>query len=143
MPNYPEYEYGDTDETLYATDAYSGSDADLDNTAPVDDTDGYTADIDLTQKLFAALEFVFTPSNATDNLVLKLFKSLDNSWDGDELPIQEITVDNSNAEELYPFLIDPSFGPGHYRFSMQSSGATTTFDIKVLMRRARLEIATT
>jgi hypothetical protein len=142
MPNYVEYEYGATDEELYATNLYSGTDADLDNTAPVDDTDGYTSNIDLTQKMFATIDFTFTGSGSTDDLLLKLFKRRDNTWDGDEIAIWQNAIPNDGSEDIFSFTIDLSFGPGHYRFSMQSAGGTDTFDILVEMRRVRMEIPT-
>lgn len=142
MANYPEYEYDSSDTELYKTDGYGGSDADLDNTTPVDDTDGYTSDIDLTQKLGCVVDFKFDASGSTDDLVLKLFKRRDNSWDNDEIAIMEITVPSDGSEDIFSFTIDDSFGPGHYRFSMQSSN-TETFDIDVEARYYRYEVATT
>ena len=142
MANYPEWEYAGSDTELYSTNLYSGSDADLDNTAPVDDTDGYTANIDLTQKTGAVIMFKFDASGSTDNLSLKLFKRHDSSWDGDEIAIDEVEVDSDGSEDIYTYDILPAMGPGHYRFSMQSSGASDTFDIDVQMRTYRWEIAT-
>lgn len=141
MANYPEYEYGGSDTELYKTNLYGGSDADLDNTAPVSDSDGYTSDIDLTQKVGCVIDFKFTGSGSTDDLVLTLYKRRDSSWDGDEMAIGSWTVDNDGSEDIYPFTIDESFGPGHYRFAMQSSGGTDTFDIDVEARYYRYEIA--
>jgi hypothetical protein len=129
------YNYGGSDEELYQTNLYSGSDADLDNTAPVDDTDGYTSGIDLTSKIFAVIDFKFDASGATDDLILKLFRRNDSSWEGDEIAIDEITVSSDGTEDIFSYVIGPSHGPGHYRFSMQSGGASDTFDIDVQMRR--------
>lgn len=142
MANFPEYEYDGSDVELYKTDLYGGSDADLDNTAPVDDTDGYTSDIDLTQKTGIVIDFKFDASGATDNLVLKLFKRRDSSWDGDEMSIAEIEIDSDGSEDIFHYTIDELFGPGHYRFSMNSDGATDTFDIDIEGRYYRYEIAT-
>lgn len=133
------YSYGGSDEELYKTDQYSGSDADLDNTAPVDDTDGYTSDIDLTDNIYAAIDFKFDASGATDDLVLTLFRRRDSSWDGDEIAIWAVTVDSDGSEDVYAVDLGPhkGFGPGFYRFAMQSSGSTNTFDIEVQMRRVK------
>lgn len=142
MANYPEYEYDGGDVELYKTDLYSGSDSDLDNTAPVDDTDGYTSDIALETKVGAVIDFEFDASGASDDLILKLFKRRDSSWDGDEIAIWSQTVESDGSEDIFSFTIDPSFGAGHYRFSIQSSAGTDTFDIDVEMRTYRYEIAT-
>ncbi|MDY6888148.1 MAG: hypothetical protein SVV88_11010 [Pseudomonadota bacterium] len=142
MANYPEYEYDGSDSELYQTNLYTGTDADLDNTAPVDATDGYTSDIDLTQKTGCVIDFKFDSSGTTDNLVLKLYRRRDSSWDGDEIAIDSITVTSDGTEDIFSYMINESHGPGHYRFSMQSSGATDTFDIDVQCRYYRYEIAT-
>jgi len=142
MANYPQRLYDDTDTELYKTNAYGGSDADLDNTTPVNDTDGYTSDINLESKMGMVIDFKFDASGSTDDLVLKLFKRRDNSWDGDEIAVTEVTVDSDGSEDIYHFTIDESFGPGHFRFSMQSAGGTDTFDIDVQGRYYRYEIAT-
>lgn len=142
MANYPEWEYDAADTELYQTNLYGGTDADLDNTAPVDDTDGYTSDINLEQKVGCQVDFKFDASGTTDDLVLKLFKRRDNSWDGDEIEIWSQTVDSDGSEDIFTFTITPEFGAGHYRFSMQSSGATDTFDIDVEARYFRAEVAT-
>lgn len=143
MANYPEIEYDGSDTELYKTNLYGGSDADLDNTAPVDDTDGYTSNIDLTQKVFITTDFKFTGSGSTDNLVLKLFRRRDSSWDGDEIAIFEKTVSNDGSEDIYSHVINANlWGPGHYRYSMQSSGGVDTFDVDVETRYSRYEIAT-
>jgi hypothetical protein len=133
------YSYGGSDEELYKTNAYGGTDADLDNTAPVDDTDGYTSNIDLTDNTEATIDFKFDASGATDDLVLTLYKRRDSSWDGDEIAISSITVPSDNSEDIFNFGISPAkgFSAGHYRFAMQSSGATDTFDINVQMRRVK------
>ena len=142
MANYPEYEYDGSDSELYQTNLYGGTDADLDNTAPVSATDGYTSDIDLTQKIWAVIDFKFDASGTTDDLVLTLYKRRDSSWDGDEISVWSVTVDSDGSEDIYHMTIGPSFGPGHYRFAMQSSGGTDTFDIDVEVRYVRYEVAT-
>jgi len=142
MANYPQYKYDAADTELYKTNLYSGSDADLDNTAPVSDSDGYTSDIDLTAKTHAVIDFKFDGSGTTDDLVLTLYKRRDSSWVGDEIAVWSMTVPSDGSADIFSMTIDPSFGPGHYRFALQSSGATDTFDIEVQARYCRYEIAT-
>lgn len=140
--NYPEWELDGTDTELYKTNLYSGSDADLDNTAPVDATDGFTSDITLTQKLGCVIDLKFDASGSTDDLVVKIYKRRESTWDGDEEPISQINYDNDGAETIVNLTLDESFGPGVFRLSMQSAGATDTFDIDVEGRYFRMEIAT-
>ncbi len=143
MANYPQLLYDVADTSLYATNLYSGSDADLDNTAPVDDTDGYCETIDLTAKTGINIAFKFTASGSTNELILKLFRSHSGTWDGDEDPIRTINVANDGTETIYSFSLDAlQWGAGFYRFSMQSEAANDTFDMNVLARYWRFEIAT-
>lgn len=136
MANYPQYSYDGSSTSLYRTNAYSGTDPD------VDATQRFSTDIDLTQKLFAVCELKFDASGTTDDLKVSLYRSLDNSWDGDELEIFAATIDSDGSEDLWPFMIGPDFGPGHYRFGLKSTGATDTFDIDLNVRFARYEVAT-
>jgi len=133
------YSYGGVDEELYQTNLYGGSDADLDNTAPVDDTDGYTPDIDLTDNMEANIDFKFDASGGTDDLLLTLFARRDSSWDGDEIALFVITVPSDGSEDIYNLKLSPATGfpAGHYRIALQSAGGTDTFDIDVQMRRTK------
>lgn len=133
------YSYGGSDEELYQTNFYGGADADLDNTAPVNDTDGYTSDIDLTDNMEANIDFKFDGSGATDDLLLTIYGRRDSSWDGDEIEIIPITVPSDGSEDIYNLKLSPTTGwaAGHYRIAMQSSGGTDTFDIDVQMRRTK------
>jgi hypothetical protein len=144
MANYPQISYDTSNTPLYATDLYGGTDADLDNTAPVDDTDGYTSTIDLSSKIGAKIAFKFTASGSTDKLVLKLYTALSSTWDGDEELIDEIEVNNDGSETIRNYTINALQyeGPGYYRFSMQSESSNDTFDILVECRYWRGEIAT-
>ena len=117
------------DHELYSTDGYSGSDADIDG------TERFTSDIDLTRETGAAVDFTFDASGATDDLVISLYKTVQSSWDGDEIAIYSTTVDSDNSEDIFHFDITKSYGAGHYRFGMVRSGTTDTFDINVEMRR--------
>jgi hypothetical protein len=138
------YSYGSSDEELYKTDSYGGTDADLDNTTPVDDTDGYTSDIDLTDNMEATIDFKFDASGATDNLLLTLYKRRDSNWDGNEIAKLSVVVDSDGSEDIFSFDLSPALGwsAGHYRFALQSNGGTDTFDITVQMRRTKYTTTT-
>lgn len=136
MANYPEYEYDGSETNIYQTNGYAGSDADVDN------TERFSDDIDLTQKLFAVCELKFDGSGNTDDLHINLYRSLDNTWDGDEIPILRITVDSDGSEDFWSMTIGPDFGPGHYRFGLASSGSVNTFEVDFNVRFARYEVAT-
>jgi hypothetical protein len=135
MPNYPQYSYDASNTSIYRTNAYSGTDPD------VGTTQQFTADIDLTQRVFAVCEITFLASGATDDLKVSLYRSLDNVWDGDELEILSTTIDSDGTEDLWSTTIGPDFGPGHYRFGLKASGVTNTFDINFETRLARYEVA--
>ena len=122
------YAYAEADTKVYKTDGYGGSDAD------VDGTERFTSDIDLTLKTGAAADFKFDGSGSADDLILALYKRRDANWDGDEIKIWSATVDNDGSEDIYHYTIDPSYGAGHFRFGMKSSGGTDTFEIDVEMR---------
>jgi hypothetical protein len=135
MSSYPQYAYDGSSTQLYRTNAYSGSDPD------VGSTPCFSTTLDLTQKVFAVCELKFDGSGATDDLKLSLYRSLDSSWDGDELPLLSIVIDSDGSEDLWSMTIGPDFGPGYYRFALASTGATDTFDIDFATRYARYEIA--
>jgi len=120
--------YDKTDTELYKTDGYGGINNDL------DDTECYTADIDLTVNIGAAIDFKFSGSGNTDDLVLSLYKRRDENWDGDEISLWNATVTNGGSDYVYHFTIDCSYGAGHFRFGMKSSGSTDTFDMDAEMR---------
>jgi len=136
MANYPQYQYDAASTNLYRTNLYSGANPD------VGSTQQFSADIDLTQKLFAACELKFDASGATDDLRVSLYRRLDSVWDGDELELFATTIDSDGSEDLWSFTLGPDLGPGHYRFGLKSSGSTDSFDIDLNARFARLEIAT-
>ncbi|NOY63049.1 MAG: hypothetical protein GXP10_07855 [Gammaproteobacteria bacterium] len=128
------YNYGNSAE-LYKTNLYGGADADIDNTGPVNGSDGYTSNINLTVKLFSTIDFTFTGNNATDDLIIELFRSTVSTWNGNEIAVDSFQISNPGVEAVYSYVIGPSHGPGYYRFSMQSAGATTLFDMDVMQRR--------
>jgi len=135
MASYLQYSYDGSSASIYRTNAYSGTDPDVDATLR------FTADIDLTQKLFAVCELRFDASGTTDDLKVSLYRSLDNTWDGDELEILSLTIDSDGSEDLWSMTIGPDLGPGHYRFGLKSSGATDTFEVDFAVRLARYELA--
>ncbi len=125
------YLYDKTDTELYKTDGYGGSDTD------VDATERFTDNIDLTVNLGANIDIKFTGSGSTDDLVLSLYRRCDASWGGSEIAIWNATVNSDGTESIYNFTMDGSYGAGHYRFGMKSTGATDTFEIDVEMRQWR------
>lgn len=134
------YLYGGSDEELYKTNGIGGgTDADLDDSAPVDDTDGYTSDIDLTDEEIASIAFEFLGNNSTDDLVLTLYRRIGAAWTGTEMSVWSVTITNDGTQKVYPVGIGPHKGhdSGIYRFAMQSDGASTTFDMRTLMRRTK------
>jgi hypothetical protein len=132
MGKHTSYLYDDDDTDLYVTDGYSGSDAD------VAGTEVFTDDIDLTVRQGAEVHFKFDGDNATDDLLLTVYKRNDATWTGNEAAWKAAkTVDNDGTETEYHFSIPAQFTAGHYRFGMVRSGSTTTFDIHVTMRRWR------
>jgi hypothetical protein len=131
------WQYKGNDVTLYATNLYSGTDADVDGTERfAGDT---TTDIDLTLHTYAVVDIKFTGSDATDDLYLNWYKRRDISWTGNELRWKsQLTIANDGTETEYHYTITPAFGPGHFRLGMVRSGSTTTFDIIVVVRTGRL-----
>lgn len=128
------------EEELYQTNGFDGTDADLDNTAPVSATDGYTSDINITDNELASLSFEFLGSNSTDDLVLTLYKRVAAAWTGTEQALLSVTVTNDGSQDVYTGLEigeHRGFGPGIYRVAMQSSDGNTTFDMDALMTRAK------
>ena len=125
------YLYDKIDTELYKTDGYSGSDAD------VDDTERFTKDIDLTVKLNANIDFIFTGSGRIDDLVLSLYKRRNANWTGNEMVIWNTKVNNNGLERAYNFTLNGTYGAGHYRFGMESSGSKNTFEMDVEMRQWR------
>ena len=119
------------EETFYQTNFYGGSDDD------VADTMKYTDDIDLTEKKMVKLSFRIKPTCATDDLILSLFTRHNENWTGFETRWKTaLTVENAGDEQIYSYIIPEAYGPGHYRWGMQS-GATTIFDIELRGTKGR------
>lgn len=133
------YDVGAVEE-LYKTDEFGGSDADLDNTVPVSDVDGYTTDIDLTDEEIAALAFEFLGNNSNDDLILTLFKRIGAAWTGNEILLLSFTVTNAGSRDVFTdweIGEHRGFGPGIYRVGMQSEDTNTTFDMHATMTRTK------
>ena len=125
------YLYDKIDTELYKTDGYGGSDAD------VDDTERFTRNIDLTVKLNANIDFIFTGSGRIDDLVLSLYKRRDANWAGNEMAIWNTKVNNNGLESSYNYTLNGTYGAGHYKFGISSSGSKNTFEMDVEMRQWR------
>jgi len=123
--------YDESDTKLYRTDGYSGTSADVNN------TERYTNDIDLTVNTGAAVDFKFQGSGSTDDFVLSLYKRRNSVWDGNERALWSIIITSDGNEDCYHFTVDGSYGAGHFRFGMQSSGSTDTFEVDAEMRQWR------
>lgn len=132
MPKHISWLFELTDTELYKTNLYSGTDADLDG------TERFTEDIDLSVWSGASIDFKFTASDSTDNLLLNIYNTRDGNWEDFELAWKsQLTVENSGAQSKYHYTIPETYQPGHFRFGMVRSGSTTTFDIEVNCRRWR------
>jgi len=125
--------YDAEDTVVYQTDEYGGSHTDIDA------TERFTDDIDLTVDTEANVHFTFDGSDATDDLVLTLYKRNDSSWSDNEAGWKAaITVTNAGTETEYHYTIPAAYGAGHYRFGIKSSGATTSFELEVAVRQSRI-----
>lgn len=123
----------DTIETeIYKTNLYSGGNDDIDNGG-----DNFTDNIDLTVDLEANVDFKITPSGSTDGLIIKLYKRRDETWDGAEQELWSTTLAASASEYIYNYTITRAHGAGHFRFLVDSAGATDTFDADIAMHKSR------
>lgn len=126
-------------EDLYKTTLYGGTDALLDNTVPVDDTDGFTSDIEIKDEKTAAkisFRYAAVGSDIVDEPVFTLYNRIDNNiWEGKESSIDTIQRSNDGSEKIYIYTItDWTHGAGYYRFALQSSGGTTEFNAHVTIK---------
>lgn len=125
--------YAKTNANVYQTNGYSGSDAD------VDDTERFTADMSLEVNRGVGIDFKYDGSDATDDLILTLYKRIDSTWLGSEVAWKAaITVENDGAEHVYHYTIPNNYQPGHYRFGMKSAGGTSTFEMDANVRTWRV-----
>lgn len=132
MPKHISWLFEVTDTNVYKTNLYSGTDADLDG------TEKYTDSIDLSVWSGASIDFKFTGTDSTDNLLLNIYNSRSGSWEGSEIIWKsQLTVENNGSESIYHYTIPETYQPGFFRFGMLRSGSTTTFDITVNHRRWR------
>ena len=123
------YEYEASDTAIYKTNLYGGSHNDITN------TERFTDDIDLSVYTGAEIDFLFTGSDATDDLTLTLYKRRDSSWTGNEIGWKSaLTVANDGTETEYHYTIPDAYQPGHGRpvyelhgyFHYQSGGDIQT-----------------
>lgn len=132
MPKHTSWLYDDSDTNVYKTDGYSGSHTDIDN------TERFTDDLDLTVSQGAQVDFKFDGTNGTDDLTIKIYKRRDSSWTGAEIAWKSaLSVSSDGTEDTYHYTIPADYGPGHYRFGIASTGATTTFEMQVDYRASR------
>lgn len=135
MPlEYSSEEYRWSDEVIvYQTDGEGGEDPDIDG------TEKFTENIDLTRFTSGDLDFHFTGSDGTDDLVFNLYQRNDSGWEDIELTWKaQFTITNPGTKKIFHYTIPRIYGPGHYRFGLLRSGSTTTFDLKVTLRTSRL-----
>lgn len=117
MPKHESYKYDDSASIIFAE-------------AQVTNTEQFTDSIDLTVATGAEVDFTFDGDNATDDLIITIYKSGANDFDGTEQAWkQAITVSSDGSQDKYHYTIPDLYGPGWYRFGMKSEGGTTTFTI--------------
>ena len=122
--------YDSEDTGLYSTNAYGGTDPD------VDDTERFTKVIDLSVSTGAALDFKFLGNDSTYDLEFRLYKRRNENFDGTEALWKKgvITFMNDGTETVEHYTIAPDFEAGYFRVGMVANGVTTTFDVDVQMR---------
>ena len=126
------YDALETTYTVYATNLYDGIDDDI------NDIEKYTSTIDMHVVTDALIDFTFTPTNATNDIYIRLYKRGDDNWTGKEIQWKSvILVENIGPEQTYHYTIPIAYRGGHYRFGIVSTGATTTFDILVTVTTFR------
>lgn len=124
MPFHTSYLYDKSDIELYKTNGYSGTNPDVNN------TEKFTQNIDLTVNTGVVVDIIFDGSNDLDDLILNIYRRRDDNWQNVENPIETpTTISNDGTERIFNMAIGKTYGPGHYRIGMKSSGASTTFDI--------------
>jgi len=128
MAGYPQGSQVAGEVEVYSTDAYSGSDTD------VDATERYGVDINLTANVQFGMDIKLVEiggASGTDNVLMTVYSRRDNTWDGDEQKIDEKEYTNDGSEDIFRYVIDAlKTGFGHYRVSFQATpGGTNTFDL--------------
>lgn len=121
--------YG-TEQVLYATDAYGGTDADIGS------TEVFTSAVDLATSgyqgaiLVVKGTFVATP---TDDLDINVYGSLDGTYNGNENPLLAYSLEKVDGGENITQPI-PIFTVPNFRIGLKSSGTTDTIDAKVSIK---------
>ena len=128
--NWPSYDCADT--LIYQTSAYGGSDDDV-------TTEKYTKTIDLAFNRAACIDIKHDSDGTTDDLVVNIYRSTDNVWDGDEQAINSVTIPSDGSEDIYSLNISyyAGYGPGYYRLGLIRSGSTDTFAVDSKLRYGR------
>jgi hypothetical protein len=125
------FSYDGEDTDLFATDAYGGSKDD------VDGTEQYSVDIDLTQRpgITVNCKFAEIGGDSNDNLLVKIYRRTDSSWDGDEVAEKTVVCTNDGSEDIKSIVISSrASGYGHYRLGNVRDGSTDTFDVEEVGR---------
>jgi hypothetical protein len=123
-----------TADDLYKTDAYGGTDAD------VDGAERFSSDADLETNGYEGshLHLRYDCSGTTDDLEVAVYASLDGT-NYDDIPLFEFTTDNnSGAETELSFVVKDV---AHFRVGMKCSGSTDTYDAKLTHQAWRYQSA--
>lgn len=115
--------------TVYQTNAYSGSDADV-------TTIVYTDNIDLETSGYegAQIRVTYDGDNATDNFIVTVYAALTSSHDTDEGSTHYFSFPGSSSEKIYTIVIKDF---AHFYLGLARSGTSTTFDVDVTYKAWR------
>ena len=113
-----------SEETIYKTDAFGGSDSD------VGSTEVYTSGVDLETNGYIGAHVIIEAdfvSSPTDDLEVRFYGSLDGSnWD--DKPFYSFTISNDTDPCQVSVIITDV---AHFRVGLKSSGETDTIDVQV------------
>jgi hypothetical protein len=127
------YKYDASDTIIYQTDLYGGVDADIISATPV-----FSLVIDQSENMWTNFQFKVDPSASTVPLKLELFRSLTNTFDGDEVHVLQLNSFQSATEIILSFMLTPSYGPGFYRWGFSRS-SVVSFDLDARYRQSHME----
>lgn len=122
--------------TLFSTNAYSGSDADIANDGAWDYTNNVDCETDGYEGVQLAIEY--DASGTTDNFVVGIFASLDGST-FDDLPISEYEFDNNSGADTQVTIIVIDLA--NFRVGMKTAGTTDSFDARIIHQRWRWDVS--
>jgi hypothetical protein len=115
-------------QTLYQTDGYGGSDAD------VDGTERFSSDVDLETDGHEGVHchLKYDASGTTDDLEVAIYSSLDGT-NYDDIAMHKFTADNNGgAETEISFVVKDI---AHFRVGLKRSGSTDTFEAHLTCQR--------